>query len=128
MKEPRNGEKIILIVEDRPEMRKLVRLTLGINNMEIHEAASGEVGAKMAKALRPDCVIMDVIMPGVLNGYQACRQIKEDLLARKIPVIILTARSQATDLAEGQKAGADAYIVKPFSPLQLLKTVQQFVA
>lgn len=121
------GKKIVLIVEDRPEIRKLVRLTLGMNNLEIHEADSGETGVKMANALRPDCVLMDVMMPGVIDGYQACKKIKEDQQTQKIPVVMLSARGQATDLAEGNKAGADAYLVKPFSPLQLLQTVQRFV-
>lgn len=121
------GKKIVLIVEDRPEIRKLVRLTLGMNNLEIHEADSGETGVKMANALRPACVLMDVMMPGVIDGYQACKKIKEDQQTQKIPVVMLTARGQATDLAEGEKAGADAYLVKPFSPLQLLQTVQRFV-
>ena len=121
------GKKIVLIVEDRPEIRKLVRLTLGVNNLEIHEADSGEAGVKMANALRPACVLMDVMMPGVIDGYQACKKIKEDQQTQKIPVVMLSARGQATDLAEGNKAGADAYLVKPFSPLQLLQTVQRFV-
>ena len=121
------GKKIVLIVEDRPEIRKLVRLTLGMNNLEIHEADSGEAGVKMANALRPACVLMDVMMPGVIDGYQACKKIKEDQQTQKIPVVMLSARGQATDLAEGGKAGADAYLVKPFSPLQLLQTVQRFV-
>lgn len=121
------GKKIVLIVEDRPEIRKLIRLTLGMNNLEIHEADSGETGVKMANALRPACVLMDVMMPGVIDGYQACKKIKEDQQTQKIPVVMLSARGQATDLAEGNKAGADAYLVKPFSPLQLLQTVQRFV-
>lgn len=120
-------KKIVLIVEDRPEIRKLIRLTLGINDLEIHEADSGESSVKLTQAFRPDCVIMDVMMPGEIDGYQACKKIKDDPQIRETPVIMLTARGQASDLAEGQKAGADAYLVKPFSPLELLKTVQQFI-
>ncbi len=120
-------KKIVLIVEDRPEIRKLIRLTLGINDLEIHEADSGESSVKLTQAFRPDCVIMDVMMPGEIDGYQACKRIKDDPQIRETPVIMLTARGQASDLAEGQKAGADAYLVKPFSPLELLKTVQQFI-
>lgn len=120
-------KKIVLVVEDRPELRKLISLTLGVDALEIHEVDSGEGAVKMTKALRPDCVIMDVMMPGEIDGYQACKRIKDDPLIRNTPVIMLTARGQASDLAEGQKVGANAYLVKPFSPLQLLQTVQQFL-
>lgn len=119
------NKKLVLVVEDRPEIRKLLRLTLSINDMEVHEADSGESGIKMAKALRPGCVIMDVMMPGEIDGYQACRKIKDDPQTRNIPIVMLTARGQVSDLAEGQLAGANAYLVKPFSPLQLLDTVQK---
>lgn len=120
-------KKIVLVVEDRPELRKLISLTLGVDDLEIHEVDSGEGGVKMTKALRPGCVIMDVMMPGEIDGYQACKRIKDDPLTRNTPVIMLTARGQVSDLAEGQKVGANAYLVKPFSPLQLLQTVQQFL-
>lgn len=121
------SKKIILIVEDRPEMRKLIHMTLSINDLEIHEADSGESSIKMAKALHPDCILMDVMMPGEIDGYQACKKIRDDQKTKDIPVIILSARGQAADLNEGRRAGANAYLVKPFSPLQLLQTVQQLV-
>lgn len=120
------ANKIVLVAEDRPELRKLVRMILGANGMEIHEADTGESSIKMARALLPGCVIMDVMMPGKIDGYQACAALRDDPQTQDIPVIMLTARGQAADRAEGMKAGAKAYITKPFSPVHLLQTVQTF--
>ena len=79
----------------------------------------------MAKNLRPHVVLMDVMMPGEIDGYEACRRIKDDPNLTETAVVILTARGQQSDLEAGEAAGADAYLVKPFSPLQLLDTVNQ---
>ncbi|MEI7612586.1 MAG: response regulator [Betaproteobacteria bacterium] len=116
---------IVLIVEDQADIRKLVRMTLSISNAEVFEAESGERGFMMARSLRPDVVLMDVMMPGDIDGYQACRKIKDDPNLRSTSVVMLTACGQKSDLVAGEAAGADAYLVKPFSPLHLLDTVTE---
>jgi len=114
----------ILIVEDQADIRKLIRMTLEFGDFEIHEASDGETGLKVARGVRPHVMLLDVMMPGLLDGYQVCRRIKEDPLLKDIQIIMLTARGQASDLAQGEQAGADAYLVKPFSPLELIDRVE----
>lgn len=114
----------ILIVEDQSDICKLIRMTLEFGDFEIHEAHDGESGLNMARAIRPQVMLLDVMMPGLLDGYQVCARIKQDPDLRHIQVVMLTARGQATDLDAGAAAGADAYLVKPFSPLELIERVE----
>lgn len=118
----------ILIVEDQPDICKLIRMTLEFGDFEIHEAHDGESGLNMARAIRPTVMLLDVMMPGLLDGYQVCTRIKQDPELKSIRVVMLTARGQATDLAAGEAAGADAYLVKPFSPLELIDRVEAMAA
>lgn len=118
---------VVLVVEDQVDIRKLVRMTLAIGDFEVYEADSGEGGVRMSNRLRPDVVLMDVMMPGEIDGYQACRQIKDTPQLEGTAVVMLTARGQQSDLADGVAAGADAYLVKPFSPLQLIDTVNELL-
>lgn len=120
--------KVILIVEDQTDIRKLIRMTLELGDSEIHEADNGESGWHMVKALRPDLVLLDVMMPGSLDGYQVCQKIKAETGLQHIPVILLTARGQHADFEMGNQAGADAYLTKPFSPLELIDTVEEHLA
>jgi DNA-binding response OmpR family regulator len=117
-------KKIILIVDDQSELRKLVRMTLDFGDYELHEAEDGQQALEVTKIIQPDLVILDVMMPGKVDGYQVCEKLKKDN-NKKIPyVILLTARGQKTDLDEGERVGADNYIVKPFSPLELIGNVE----
>ena len=118
----------ILIVEDQADIRKLIRMTLEFGEFDVHEASDGESGLAAARNLRPHVMLLDVMMPGRLDGYQVCQYIKQDPDMRAIQVVMLTARGQATDLATGDKVGADAYLVKPFSPLELIDRVEAMVA
>ncbi|TDP88402.1 response regulator receiver domain-containing protein [Aquabacterium commune] len=118
----------ILIVEDQPDICKLIRMTLEFGDFEIHEAHDGESALNMARATLPTVMLLDVMMPGLLDGYQVCSRIKQDPSLRGIQVVMLTARGQATDLAAGEAAGADAYLVKPFSPLELIERVEAMAA
>lgn len=117
----------ILIVEDQADIRKLIRMTLEFGDFEIHEAQDGESGLHMARKVIPHVMLLDVMMPGLLDGYQVCQRIKQDPALKSIQIVMLTARGQATDVATGEKAGADAYLVKPFSPLELIDRVEAMV-
>ena len=97
--------KVILIVEDQSDIRKLIRMTLELGDSEIHEAENGESGWHMVKALRPDLVLLDVMMPGSLDGYQVCQKIRQEPGLCNIPVILLTARGQQADFVMGRQAG-----------------------
>jgi DNA-binding response OmpR family regulator len=118
----------LLIVEDQLDIRKLIRLTLDIGDYELHEAENGESGWHMVRALRPNLVLLDVMMPGMLDGYQVCRKIKDEPGLAGTVVILLTARGQQADIEAGRAAGADAYLIKPFSPLELIDTVEAALA
>jgi CheY-like chemotaxis protein len=117
----------ILIVEDSDSLRKLVRLTLDMGRYELHEADSGDAAWALLPTLQPQLVILDVMMPGTLDGYALCRRIKAEPALAATRVVLLTARNRQDDLATGAGAGADAYLIKPFSPLQLIETVRRQV-
>jgi len=117
----------VLLVEDQADIRKLIQMTLAISNAVIYEADSGARALAMVASLRPQVVLMDVMMPGEIDGYEACRRIKNDPSLASTIVVMLTARGQRKDLLDGQAAGADAYLTKPFSPLQLLDTIDELL-
>ena len=114
----------VLIVEDQPDIRKLIRMTLEFEAYEIAEAPDGAQGLRMAQEIQPDLMLLDVMMPGELDGLQVCQRIKADPALAHIKVVLLTARGQASDLDAGQTVGADEYLVKPFSPLQLVDPIE----
>ncbi len=118
-----SGRKQILIVDDQSDLRKLLRMTLAVVDCDLYEADNGLAALSMTRALKPAVVILDVMMPGDLNGYQVCQAIKSDPLTRQAKVIMLSARGQQTDIEEGRRVMADSYIVKPFSPLKLVEEV-----
>ncbi len=88
--------------------------------MEIHEAPDAIVGLEAARALQPDLVLLDVMMPGGMDGLDLCRALRADPALAEVPVVVLSARGQASDRQAALDAGANAYLVKPFSPMQLL--------
>lgn len=115
--------KKLLIVEDHADIRKLLRMTLEFDEFDIHEASNGDIGLTMARDIAPDIVLLDLMMPGHLDGLDVCRHIKADPTMQNTKVIMLTARGKASDQEAGAQAGADAYLVKPFSTLQVLETI-----
>ena len=112
--------KKILIVEDHADIRRLIRMTLEFEPCEIHEAPDALAGWDMARDLNPDLVLVDVMMPGELDGLDMCRAMRANPQLRSVPVIVLSARGASADREAGMQAGATAYLVKPFSPMQLL--------
>lgn len=116
--------KSVLIVEDHADIRRLLRLTLELEDYVIHEAGSAPVGLAAARELRPDIVLLDVMMPGAFDGLECCRRLKAEPATRHARVVMLTARGHSHDCEAGLAAGADAYLVKPFSPLQLLDVLR----
>ncbi|HPU53244.1 MAG TPA: response regulator [Burkholderiaceae bacterium] len=120
--------KRILIVEDQSDIRQLIRTTLEFDDYEIFEADNGPRGLQMALAMRPALVLLDVMMPGELDGYQVCERIKRDPATSLTRVVLLTARGQRADLEQGKKAGCDSYLIKPFSPLALIDLLDKLLA
>lgn len=115
--------KKILIVEDHADIRKLLRMTMEFDDFDIYEAPNGDTGWTEALRLRPDIVLLDRMMPGTLDGLEVCRRIKAAPELRHTKIVMLTARGQASDRESGYQAGADDYLVKPFSTLQVLDTL-----
>ena len=119
--------KRVLIVDDHADIRKLIRMTLEFENYEIHEAPDGSFGLSMAQAIKPDVMLLDVMMPGEIDGLQVCQRIKSDPPMAATKVVLLTARCQQKDREAGEQAGADEYLIKPFSPLQLIETLKRLL-
>lgn len=115
----------LMVVDDQTEARELITLVLSTEDHLIHEVGSGENAIDMVRALEPDTVILDVVMPGPVNGLDICRAIKGDPVLKRTGVILVTARGEPRDLEAGWAAGADAYIVKPFGFDHLVRTVEQ---
>lgn len=120
--------KKILIVDDQPEIRELVAVTLRIGDYMIWQAASGDAALVLARAEHPDLILLDVMMPNSsMDGFEVCRQLKSDPMTRDISIVMLTARGQETDIELGKLVGADDYFTKPFSPLQLMQKVEELL-
>ena len=119
--------KRVLIVEDQADIRKLIRMTLEFEPYEIHEAADGTEGLRLADQVKPDLILLDVMMPGEFDGLQVCSRIRVNPSLRDTPVVLLTARGQNEDRDAGEQAGADQYLLKPFSPLQLIETIERLL-
>lgn len=114
----------ILIVDDNSELRRLLKMTLDPSHRNIHEAVNPTDALELARNVRPDIVLLDVMMPGG-NGFDLCKKLKSDPLTEHCFVALITARGQASDIALGLSSGADAYLLKPFSPSRLLDLVEQ---
>ena len=120
--------KKILIVDDEEKVRKLVEVTLSVGKLEILHASSGDEGLKVAREAKPDIILLDIMMPGKLDGYDVCRLLKNDPDTKDIYVIMLTAKGQKADKERGLASGADEYFVKPFSPMELMDKIDSILA
>jgi CheY-like chemotaxis protein len=115
----------VLIVDDDQFIRKLIATTLeDVSEFELHEAADGMEAIEVARRERPSLVFLDVDMPR-LNGIDACRRLREDETTRDLTIVMLTAAHGDSVESEAEQAGADMFLTKPFSPLDLLRLVDQ---
>ncbi len=117
--------KRILIVDDSATERHVLSTALQSAGYEVAQCVSGEEAVANVKSLRPDLILMDVVMPG-LNGFQATRQISRDAETKHIPIIMCTSKSQDTDRIWGMRQGARDYVVKPVDVPSLLEKIAQF--
>jgi two-component system phosphate regulon response regulator PhoB len=113
------AKESILVVEDEEDILELIRYNLTKEGYQVACAATGEDGLKSAKAKHPDLVLLDLMLPGV-DGLEICKSLKADVGTQAIPVVILTAKGEESDIVAGLELGADDYIVKPFSPKVLI--------
>lgn len=115
--------KHVLIVEDEEDIRELVRYTLVKAHFTCAVAADGHEGLQAVRALLPDLILLDLMLPGI-DGMELCATLKRDAKTREIPVIMLTAKGAETDIVRGLEAGADDYVTKPFSPKVLVARIE----
>lgn len=116
----------ILIVDDHADIRRLLSITLG-KEFTILEAEDGTGALNAVRHHHPQVVLLDVMMPGEMDGLQVLDAIKADPTTRGTLVALVTARGQAADGDEARKRGADAYFIKPFSPLQVVAWVRSHI-
>ena len=114
----------LLIADDEPGIRSLVRMTLETDEYEITEAGDGEEAVELAREFQPDVILLDVMMPK-LTGFEVCKALKEDPATTEIVIVMLTAKAQDGDRSEGEAAGANDYFTKPFSPVALLRKLDE---
>ena len=119
-------ERTVLVVDDDPVILRLLEVNFEMEGFVVRTAADGEEGLASAKADRPDVIVSDVMMPK-MNGLELVRGLKADPDTAGIPVILLSAKAQASDVRDGMDAGADDYVTKPFEPLDLVDRVTKLL-
>ena len=117
----------VLIIDDSPTETHVFKNMLTSNNIEVSVASNGEEGIEKAIEIKPDCILMDVVMPGK-NGFQATRDLSRNPVTASIPVIIITTKDQETDKIWGLRQGARDYIVKPADERDLIARINKVLA
>ena len=115
-------EKIV-IIEDEADIREVIEHNLSREGYDVYPSSDGKKGLQLAKKKAPDLVLLDLMLPG-LDGLDVCRELKADPVTRSIPVIMVTAKGEESDIVLGLGIGADDYITKPFSPKELVARVK----
>ncbi|HZN16357.1 MAG TPA: response regulator [Acidimicrobiales bacterium] len=122
MSPPATKRRVVLVVDDDDMIRRLVRTVLEADDLEVVEAANGEKALEMVASSHPAVVVLDIMMPGI-NGVEVCRQVDHS----QVKVVILTARDDPVLEDECREAGADAFLTKPFSSIELLDLIDELV-
>ncbi|MFA5155852.1 MAG: response regulator [Candidatus Omnitrophota bacterium] len=120
------AKKRILLVDDETALVDLMKIRLEANGYDVLTAGDGQLALDKARADIPDLIILDLMLPKI-DGYQVCRQLKSDEKYKHIPVLMFSARAQEADKKNGEEAGADGYIVKPFDPPALLSKIKELL-
>jgi two-component system, OmpR family, alkaline phosphatase synthesis response regulator PhoP len=113
----------ILVVEDEDDIQELVEYTLTKEGYAVEMAGSGEDALQAVKRQAPDCLVLDLMLPGI-GGLEVCKQIRNNPQTAQVPIVMLTARSEESDVIIGLELGADDYVTKPFSPKVLVARVR----
>ncbi len=117
----------ILVVDDSPMLREMISGLLDKSGLTISVAKDGQEAKEKIAASPPDLVVLDVVMPN-MNGYELCRWVKSNPSTQAVLVILCSSKSEEFDRYWGIKQGADAYVIKPFRPGELINTVQTLLA
>jgi len=116
-------QETILVVEDEDDIAELIRYNLEAEQYRVLLAATGETGLEAARRHHPDLVLLDLMLPG-MNGLEVCKALKSEPATASIPVVMVTARGEETDIVAGLELGADDYVTKPFSTRVLAARVK----
>ena len=116
----------ILIIDDSPTEVHVFKNMLQNNNIKVSVANNGDEGIEKAIKIKPDCILMDVVMPG-MNGFQATRKLTQDSETAGIPVIMLSSKDSIFDRARGRIVGSEKYLTKPFSKEDLINAITAHV-
>jgi two-component system phosphate regulon response regulator PhoB len=114
---------VVLVIDDEKDVQELLRYNLEKSGFEVVVAKDGDSGLQAAAASLPDAILLDIMMPG-LDGLGVCRKLREEPRTAKIPIIFLTAKAGEADRVVGLELGADDYVVKPFSPRELIARIR----
>ena len=114
----------ILIIEDSDSICRMIEALVSARGYEVVSAASGARGLELAFEKTPDVVLLDLNLPGSFDGFDVTRRIRENLVTKNVPVIIISAMSDEDSKRKALEAGASAYYTKPFSPISLLKEIE----
>jgi DNA-binding response OmpR family regulator len=116
----------VLLVDDDPVILKLLQVNFEMEGFRVSTANDGVEGLEKARAVRPDIVLLDIMMPR-MDGLEVTKALKGDPETKDIPIILLSAKAQASDIQAGKDMGADDYLTKPFDPLELLDRVNELL-
>ncbi len=119
---PMVDEKILLI-EDDSDISELVQYNLEREGYKVYVSTDGEIGLSQAVQLKPDLIVLDLMLPG-LDGLSVCRKLRADAHLSGIPILMLTAKGEESDIVIGLEMGADDYVTKPFSPKELVARIR----
>lgn len=118
----------ILVADDEPDVLFMTAFTLRqLGGYEVIEARNGQEALDLSTTHEPALLVLDVQMPQ-LTGYEVCRQVRKHAALNRTPIILLSAKGQAAEIEQGQAAGANLYILKPYAPQQLIEEVARLIA
>lgn len=119
--------KKIVIIDDHAQTRQLVKWALAESGFQLYEASNGQAGVQIAGHVKPDLVLLDIVMPGEMDGYAVCTELRADQTLPDLKIILLSANDSAQDREKGQAAGANAYLSKPFKPAALRALIDRLL-
>ncbi|MGK7945983.1 MAG: response regulator transcription factor [Microcystaceae cyanobacterium] len=116
----------VLVVEDSIPQREMISDLLQNSGLKVMVVSDGIEAMEQIQQTNPDLIVLDIVMPR-MNGYEVCRRLKADPKTRNVPVVMCSAKGEEFDRYWGMKQGADAYIAKPFQPIELIGTIKQLL-
>lgn len=119
---------VVVLAEDDPDITLLISTMLADQGYDVLTAPTGQEALRLCREQRPALALLDVAMPGELDGFEVTRRLRADPATARTPVLLITARARPADIREGTEAGAEGYLVKPFDPFELLARIEELVA